>query len=65
MNGWGTDNALAYIGRGVYQADLSLDEQSDAYLFKIASEDWATVNFGAMSERRHGRGPGCRTHTSR
>ncbi|MYA17054.1 MAG: hypothetical protein F4Z28_09940 [Gammaproteobacteria bacterium] len=49
MNGWGTDNELAYIGRGVYQADLSLDAQSDDYLFKIASEDWATVNFGAMS----------------
>ncbi len=49
MNGWGTDNALAYIGRGVYQADLSLDAQTDDYLFKIASEDWATVNFGAVS----------------
>ncbi|MCY3837648.1 MAG: hypothetical protein OXH09_03180 [Gammaproteobacteria bacterium] len=49
MNGWGTDNALTYIGRGVYQADLSLDAQTDGYLFKIASEDWSTVNFGAMS----------------
>ena len=49
MNGWSTDNALTYIGRGVYQADLSLDALADGYLFKIASEDWSTVNFGAMS----------------
>ena len=49
MNGWSTDNALVYIGRGVYQADLSLDDQADGYLFKIASEDWSTVNYGAMS----------------
>jgi len=49
MNGWGTDNALAYIGRGVYQADLAVEPQADAsdHLFKIASEDWSTVNFGA------------------
>lgn len=49
MNGWSTDNALTYIGRGVYQAEVSLEAQSDGYLFKIASEDWSTVNFGAMS----------------
>ena len=51
MNGWGTDDALAYIGRGVYQSDLAVEPQADGsdHLFKIASEDWSTVNFGAAS----------------
>ena len=55
MNGWGTDNALAYIGRGVYQADLAVEPQDDGsdHLFKIASEDWSTVNFGAQERGRH------------
>ena len=51
MNGWGTDNALAYVGRGVYQADVAVEPQGDGsdHLFKIASEDWSTVNYGAQS----------------
>ena len=51
MNGWGTDDALAYIGRGVYQSDLAVEPQADGsdHMFKIASEDWSTVNFGAAS----------------
>ena len=45
MNGWGTIDALTYQGDGVYTADIELGEGSVE--FKIASEDWATVNFGS------------------
>ena len=50
---WGTTNALTYVGDGVYQLDISLDPHADgAHPFKIASEDWATVNLGAPSADR-------------
>jgi pullulanase/glycogen debranching enzyme len=45
MNGWGTDDTLAYQGDGVYSVDISLG--GGAVEFKVASEDWATVNLGA------------------
>ena len=45
MNGWGTDDAFYYYGGGLYTADIYLD--AGAYQFKVASEDWATVDFGA------------------
>ena len=47
-NDWGTTNPMTFVGNGVYHLDIELapaDEGSHA--FKIASEDWATVNFGA------------------
>lgn len=43
MNGWGTDDALVWDS-GSYIVDVSLDAGS--YNFKVASEDWATFNFG-------------------
>ncbi len=43
MNGWGTDNELAYQGGGVYSVEITI---SGANEFKVASEDWATVNLG-------------------
>lgn len=45
MNGWGTDDAFYYFGGGIYTADIRLD--AGTYQFKLASEDWATVDFGA------------------
>ena len=45
MNGWGTDDQLVYQGDGVYSVDISLG--GGAVEFKVASEDWATVNLGA------------------
>ena len=45
MNGWGTDDALVYQGDGVYSVDISLG--GGAVEFKVASDDWATVNLGA------------------
>ena len=48
FNGWGTDNELAYIGGGSYEAYMTLE--AGDYLFKVASSDWATVNLGAASE---------------
>jgi pullulanase len=45
MNEWGTGNAFYYNGGGVYLADIYLEAGS--YEFKVASEDWSTVDFGA------------------
>lgn len=45
MNEWGTVDQLSYDGNGVYTADITLSEGS--YEFKVASDDWATVNFGS------------------
>jgi hypothetical protein len=45
MNEWGTGNAFYYGGGGVYTADIYLEAGS--YQFKVASEDWSTVDFGA------------------
>jgi hypothetical protein len=38
FNGWGTDNQLAYEGKGVYQADILVSPGNHA--FKIGSKDW-------------------------
>lgn len=46
MNGWSTNDAFTYQGNGVYTATAALDANT-TYGFKFASEDWATVNFGA------------------
>ena len=45
LNGWGTDDQFAYNGDGTYSFDKALTAGS--YEFKVASEDWSTVNFGA------------------
>lgn len=45
MNGWGTDDAFHYFGGGIYRSSIYLD--AGTYQFKVASEDWATVDFGA------------------
>ncbi|NDW20134.1 alpha-1,6-glucosidase domain-containing protein [Alteromonas hispanica] len=47
MNGWSLDNAFTYQGDGVYTVAVPL-EGGTTYGFKFASEDWATVNFGAL-----------------
>jgi hypothetical protein len=38
FNGWGTDNPLAYQGRGVYETDILVSPGNHA--FKIGSKDW-------------------------
>ena len=48
MNGWGTTHPLAFKGAANYAATVELDVES--YEFKVASEDWATVNLGAEDE---------------
>ncbi len=45
MNGWGTDDAFTYQGNGTYQ--LAITATAGEYGFKVASDDWATVNLGA------------------
>jgi hypothetical protein len=39
FNGWGTDNLLAYKGKGVYEADILVSPGNHA--FKIGSKDWS------------------------
>ena len=48
FNGWGTDNEMTFTGEATYRADLELD--AGDYQFKVASDDWATVNIGAGDE---------------
>jgi pullulanase len=46
FNDWGTANAMTYdAAAGTYHADIALDVGN--YEFKIASEDWSTVDLGA------------------
>ncbi|MCW8108863.1 pullulanase-type alpha-1,6-glucosidase [Alteromonas ponticola] len=47
MNGWGTDNPLIYHGNGRYTVSRGLNEGS--YNFKLASQDWSTVNIGVTT----------------
>ncbi|MEM7420045.1 MAG: alpha-1,6-glucosidase domain-containing protein [Pseudomonadota bacterium] len=47
MNGWGTDEEFVYQGTRVYTFARVLSPGT--YEFKVASEDWSTVNFGALS----------------
>jgi pullulanase len=47
MNGWGTDNALVYLGDGIYSTDIDLAVGDYDYEFKFASEDWSSFNLGA------------------
>lgn len=49
FNGWGTDTPMTYNAeKDVYTATVSIPEGGDG--FKIATEDWATVNYGLASE---------------
>ncbi len=47
MNGWGADAAsqFAYQGHGIYA--VTLDVAAGQHSFKIASEDWSTVDYTA------------------
>ncbi|NDW15525.1 DUF3372 domain-containing protein [Alteromonas genovensis] len=47
MNGWSLDNAFTYQGDGIYNVSVPL-VGGTTYGFKFASEDWDTVNFGAV-----------------
>ncbi|NDV92704.1 DUF3372 domain-containing protein [Alteromonas sp. 345S023] len=47
MNEWGTEDAFTYLGGRVYS--FARDLVPGTYEFKVASEDWDTVNFGAIS----------------
>ncbi|WP_394129037.1 alpha-1,6-glucosidase domain-containing protein [Shewanella maritima] len=45
MNGWSTDNELTYMGGSIYQAEIMVT--ANTHEFKIASEDWSTVDYGS------------------
>ncbi|WP_086932902.1 alpha-1,6-glucosidase domain-containing protein [Agarilytica rhodophyticola] len=44
MNGWGTANEMAYTGESIYQTLLPIS--AARHEFKVASDDFATVNLG-------------------
>jgi len=48
FNDWGTGNTLTYEGNGVYTTEITLDGSDAA--FKVATENFSTVNLGAVSE---------------
>ncbi|NMH60618.1 pullulanase-type alpha-1,6-glucosidase [Alteromonas ponticola] len=47
MNGWGTDNPFVYQGNNRYTLARALT--AGTYNFKLASQDWSTVNIGAST----------------
>ena len=47
FNAWGTGNPMVYQGNKLYSAQLTI--APGTYGFKLASEDWSTLNFGALS----------------
>lgn len=53
MNGWGADDALTYVGGGIYSISFEITE-AKSYNFKFADADWGgqgvDVGFGAISE---------------
>ena len=49
MNGWGTDNEMEYQGGRIYTTAIDIEAANDPYFFKVASDDWSTVNMGAVS----------------
>ncbi|WP_175405046.1 alpha-1,6-glucosidase domain-containing protein [Salinimonas lutimaris] len=48
MNGWSAEDQFTYQGEGLYTLQVELSE--GATEFKVASEDWATVNLGNPNE---------------
>ncbi len=48
MNGWSENNALQYEGAGLYSVTVNL--AATDHEFKIASADWATVDFGSADQ---------------
>lgn len=48
MNDWSTSNQMEFDGVKLYTAEIELSAGS--YEFKVASEDWATVDLGAGSQ---------------
>jgi pullulanase len=47
MNGWGEVDKFIYVGKGEYRAGITL--AAGSYNFKIASADWNSVDFGAIT----------------
>lgn len=50
MNDWGATDEMAFDGVASYSLDLDL--AAGDYAFKVASEDWAAVNFGNPEENQ-------------
>ncbi|TMO07274.1 hypothetical protein, partial [Pseudoalteromonas sp. S186] len=48
LNGWGITYELSYQGKGIYTFTKTLSAAS--YEFKVASEDWSTVDYGGTGE---------------
>jgi len=46
MNDWSTNDAMAFTGSDTYEVTVALEADTQ-YEFKVASEDWSTVDFGA------------------
>jgi CubicO group peptidase (beta-lactamase class C family) len=50
MNAWGTSTPMQRVDADTYRAEIALARGE--YEFKIGSEDWGTVDFGASGEAR-------------
>jgi pullulanase len=49
---WGTTNPMQYFGNGYYSVDLQANGDSQ---FKVAEEDWSTVNYGTSDPIQFGK----------
>ncbi|MDT0594460.1 alpha-1,6-glucosidase domain-containing protein [Glaciecola petra] len=49
FNDWGLASPMEYKGEGVYEAAIEVEGNTE-YFFKVASEDWSTVDFGENAE---------------
>ncbi|WP_440903845.1 alpha-1,6-glucosidase domain-containing protein [Catenovulum sp. SX2] len=47
--GWNTEDPMLYVGNGKYVTSIYLESNDDNYMFKLASEDWGTINLGASN----------------
>ena len=48
LNDWSTDNPLIYAGDAMYSTSMTLE--AGDYEFKVASEDWNTVDYGGSGD---------------
>ena len=48
VNDWSTDNPLIYAGDAMYSTTMTLE--ANDYEFKVASEDWNTVDYGGSGD---------------
>jgi hypothetical protein len=50
MNEWGLRDQMQNLDHGIYESKIEL--KAGAHMFKVASEDWFTIDFGAAFDEQ-------------